>query len=235
MRGCLQKLRVMKTNGRIIRTGSFINTHRGSQASPRRGIAETRPVVAFRHRSAERNHHRDEFNAPEVWHEPVHRSHPKYLEQPAGNGFRHPVTMDEVRARLAELPACLTRNLDVVQLSTMTRKRRTAPCYGMQWGTAVYLYPIEENLTEQYVRPPKPQQEIEARMFGGEWKQTGQTWSLLWTPEAIRNFYLNNVLIHEIGHLNDHRNSNPAARERFANWFAIEYGYRPARREAVAR
>ena len=37
------------------------------------------------------------------------------------------------------------------------------------------------------------------------------------------------TLIHEIGHSLDQRNSNMADRERFANWFAIEYGYRASR------
>jgi predicted metalloendopeptidase len=40
---------------------------------------------------------------------------------------------------------------------------------------------------------------------------------------------LNNVLIHEIGHTVDDRNSSFLDRERFANWFAVEYGYRASR------
>jgi hypothetical protein len=33
--------------------------------------------------------------------------------------------------------------------------------------------------------------------------------------------------------VHDLRNSNSRDRERFANWFAIEYGYRPTRRPGV--
>ena len=55
------------------------------------------------------------------------------------------------------------------------------------------------------------------------------TGALIWTEQTIKDFYLNNVLIHEIGHLNDARNTKPNDRERFANWFAIEYGYRATR------
>jgi hypothetical protein len=192
-------------------------------------------VVAFRQRSAERNQSREEFNAPERWHEPQPTEsrtslwQPKFLVQPPGVGFRHAVTVEEVRARLAELPQHLLGNLEVVQFSGMTRKRRNSPCYGMQWGTAVYLYPIELDFIERHASPPQPQQIIEARMYGGEWSSSGKSWTLTWTEQAIRDFYLNNVLIHEIGHLNDPRNTNPAARERFANWFAIEYGYRASR------
>jgi len=37
------------------------------------------------------------------------------------------------------------------------------------------------------------------------------------------------VLIHEIGHTVDDRNGGYIDRERFANWFAVEYGYRASR------
>jgi hypothetical protein len=111
----------------------------------------------------------------------------------------------------------------------MTRKRSLFPLYGMQWGPSIYLYPIEESLQEIYHSPPTPQQQIEARMFGVVWRQIDRVWTLTWTPESIRDFYLNNVLVHEIGHVNDLRNTNSAARERYANWFATEYGYRASR------
>ena len=112
----------------------------------------------------------------------------------------------------------------------MTKKRALFPCYGMQWGSAVYLYPIETSYQEVYSRPPTPQQKIDAQMYGGEWLEDGRWWILKWTPDTIRDFYLNSVLIHEIGHIHDDRNTRFQDRERYADWFAIEYGYRASRR-----
>ena len=44
-------------------------------------------------------------------------------------------------------------------------------------------------------------------MFGGRWvEEPGDVWKLVWT-EAVKDFYLNNILIHELGHLLDDRNS----------------------------
>jgi hypothetical protein len=169
------------------------------------------------------------FNAPEVWHEPGGEGSIRYITQPAGLGFIHPVAAAEAAARIAELPARFTRGIEVVQFSPMTRKRALFPCYGMQWGPNIYLYPIEESLVELYVRPPQPEQVIEARMYGGQWTQSGKSWQLTWTRETIKDFYLNNVLIHEIGHVNDERNDSFDARERYANWFAVEYGFRHSR------
>ncbi|MBS0266432.1 MAG: hypothetical protein JSS02_31160 [Planctomycetes bacterium] len=194
-------------------------------------IRDRRPVAGFRHRGWQTTGTKlEDFNAPEQWHPTCESGHARYIVQPAGEGFRHAVTAEEVRNRLSQLDERFTRQLEVVQLSGMTRKRQLFPLYGMQWGTAVYLYPIEESLVEVYPRPPAPQQEIEARMYGGRWSYDGKLWRLTWTEATIKDFYLNNVLIHEIGHLNDHRNSNSRDRERYANWFAIEYGYRATQR-----
>lgn len=197
------------------------------QHAQRRSIAK--PAAAYRQRDNGRTAGVP-FSAPEIWHPPTESGEQKVVIQPAGEGYIHPVTSQEVLERIQELPARFVRELEVIQFSRMTHKRRTFPCYGMQWGRSVYLYPIEANLVELYTAPPKPAQRIEAQMFGAVWSQQGRFWSLSWTADTIRDFYLNNVLIHEIGHLNDPRNKSYRQRERFANWFAIEYGYKASRR-----
>ncbi len=169
------------------------------------------------------------FVPPEDWHEPTGQAGVyRFVIQPAGPGYRHVVTPDEVRQRLADLPGHFVEPLEVVQFSRVTRKKQSFPCYGMQWGATIYLYPIESDLVEFFGRPPKPSQYNEARMYGGRWKQDSTShWRLVWTEAAIKDFYLNNILIHELGHLLDNRNNNYTDRERYAEWFAIQYGYRP--------
>lgn len=167
------------------------------------------------------------FSPPEDWHEP-HGEGGDYevIVQSPGDGYRHVVTTDDVRQRLAQLPAHFVRDLEVVQLSRMTRKKLSFPCYGMQWGSALYLYPLEENLVETFAKPPQPTFYNEAKMYGARWQQDGEDWTLHWSEDAIRDFYLNNILIHELGHLLDERNNSYVDRERYAEWFAIQYGYR---------
>ena len=167
---------------------------------------------------------------PENWYEPLDEYVQAYeiVAQTAGDGFVHAVSSEEVRDRLESLPAWMLDNLQVVQLSKITRKKRSFPCYGMQWGNSLYLYPIEESLVEVFVRPPKPSVYTEARMYGARWEQIDErTWHLHWTVESLRDFYLNNILIHELGHLLDDRNSSSQDRERYAEWFALEFGYKP--------
>lgn len=203
--------------------------HSGHRAEGGTSPRKARPAVAYRQRGVDRGRQSNQFYAQEVWHEPVCGDSIRMVQQAPGDGYLHPVSLDEIRQRVALLPERFSRQIDTIQLSRMTRKRALFPCYGMQWGSNVYLYPIETSLVETYVRPPRPQQLIEARMFGGIWRQDGSLWRLEWTAVALRDFYLNNVLIHEIGHVVDSRNVNFEARERFADWFAVEYGYRASR------
>lgn len=169
------------------------------------------------------------YTAPELWHEPSDAKDIRYIVQPAGPRYRHAVTVEEVRDRLSQLPREFVDPIEVIQFSPMSAKRKLFPCYGMQWGENIYLYPIEESLVETYVRPPKPQQVIEAKMHGGVWTEEHGKYQLHWSEQAIKDFYLNNVLIHEIGHVLDRRNTNAEKREQYAIWFAIEYGYRASR------
>lgn len=169
------------------------------------------------------------YQPPEDWHEPLGSAGFEIIEQAAGSGYTHILTPQQIRDRLSQLPSHLVRPLEVVQLSRMTKKKRGFPCYGMQWGSSIYLYPLENDLVEYFARPPRPAEFIEARQFGGKWVQQGAEWRLEWTRAAIEDFYLNNVLIHELGHLLDDRNTSFRDRERYAEWFALEYGYKPTR------
>ncbi len=198
---------------------------RNAMVSPRRFRHGS--ALSQRARGIEKSE-RSQFAPPEDWYEPLEEgSSYSIIVQKPGEGYRHVVTPDEIRQRVAKLPSRMVEVLEVIQLSRMTRKKQSFPCYGMQWGTTLYLYPIEDSLIEFYTRPPHPQQVNEAKMYGGRWIQhSGTEWKLVWTEAALKDFYLNNILIHELGHLLDNRNQSYTDRERFAEWFAIEHGYK---------
>jgi len=169
------------------------------------------------------------FAPPEDWHEPTESGGEyKVIVQNPGEGYRHVVTPEQIRRRLEQVPQEFLEELEVVQLSRMTRKKKSFPCYGMQWGATLYIYPLEESLEEYFYSPPRPEVINESKMYGGRWDRPEPgVWRLNWTQETIADFYLNNILIHELGHLVDDRNTNYTDRERYAEWFAIEHGYLP--------
>src|SRR5947207_15800806 len=61
---------------------------------------------------------RGPYLPPEQWYEPTEQvsGHFSVVVQAAGAGYRHVVTEDEVRHRLAQLPKWMIRPLQVVQL-----------------------------------------------------------------------------------------------------------------------
>lgn len=192
---------------------SFERTYLRERAKSRRAIS---PAYADQ-----------SFVPPENWYEPTGAPGYRVLIQEPGPEYRHVVTEDQVRTRLSKLPPEFLEGLEVVQLSRMTRKKAYCPCYGMQWGCAIYLYPFDETFDEFFYVPPPRAFVIESKMYGGRWEQPEVgVWRLIWSESSARDFQLNNVLIHELGHLIDDRNSSYIDQERFAEWFAIEYGYR---------
>ncbi len=171
------------------------------------------------------------FAPPEDWFEPTGEEKNadrdfRIAVQAPGKGYKHVITPEQIRARLARLPQQFLQSLEIVQLSRMTQKKKSFPCYGMQWGTTLYLYPLEKTLEEYFYQPPSSDVINESKMYGGCWDEPSLgVWRLRWSQQAIEDFYLNNILIHELGHLNDDRNTSYTDRERYAEWFAIEYGY----------
>src|SRR5687767_13361002 len=67
---------------------------------------------------------RGPYLPPENWYEPKKDFGGKYrvIVQSPGAGYRHVVTAEDVRNRLAQLPKWMVKPLQVVQLSRMTRK-----------------------------------------------------------------------------------------------------------------
>lgn len=201
---------------------------KGRNMSVRSHANKLRPKQARRSSMSERNAC-EPFAPPEDWYESTGRK-PNYriVVQEPGEGYRHVVTPEQIRERLSRVPQHFLKDLEVIQLSKMTRKKQLFPCYGMQWGSTLYLYPIEESFTEQYDSPPRPNLVNETLMYGATWKEDETTpgaWTLTWSDEAAQDFYLNNILIHELGHLVDNRNTGYMERERYAEWFAVQHGY----------
>jgi len=192
----------------------------------RLSIIHGRERAKARHAIAPRNPVRS-FDPPEDWHEATGAEGYHIVKREPGKGYRHVVTPRQIRTRLAQLPKSFIADLEVVQLCKMTRKKEFSPCYGLQWGHAIYLYPFDDTLDEYFIAPPPSWFVTETRMYGGRWEKSEPgVWRLCWSEASARDFQLNNVLIHELGHLIDKRNTNYVDQERFAEWFAIEYGYR---------
>ncbi len=158
--------------------------------------------------------------------------YPQWHVEDPGNGNAHPVAPEEVLERLHQLPPAIAKQLRTCfdHLSMpQSRRKNTHPCYGMQWKSTIYLFPMEQSGVEEFWIHPTVAYRNELARFGAKWhwNEKAKEWTCHWTKEALRIFYLENVLLHEIGHLLDTRNTSTKDRERYANAFAMQYGRPP--------
>lgn len=147
------------------------------------------------------------------------------IAQDPGSGYFHPLAREDVVGALRELPRSMLERLNVVELSAMTFIRSRFPSYGMHWGNTIYLFPVVTSREELFVMAPPHPFRNETVKFGGKWDQiSASEWRLSWTAEALRRYYSDCILPHELAHLNDDRNTNFRDRERYAEHMAVLLG-----------
>ncbi len=150
--------------------------------------------------------------------------------EPAGKDHVHVLTPDEILDRLHALPDNLLCNLSCVVLPRMTRKRKLFNVYGMQWDKTIYLYPMSTDLRAGDHHVLDDALLKEARQFGATIEQHTNGPVIQWTMETIKAYYLENILIHELGHTFDTKNTSTKDREAYAEWFARKWGRWPKRK-----
>ncbi len=76
-------------------------------------------------------------------------------------------------------------------------------------------------------RLPKPNIQREYERIGANYYFKNGYWTRSFDEMSLKRFYTRDVLIHELGHHVDRKNNKDYnAKERFAEWFVEEYGFR---------
>lgn len=153
-------------------------------------------------------------------------------ECPLNPNFIIPVTKAEVRSKLNSLPSQFLEGLKGVMLLGGSKKQlKTAwgnlSCYGVYSDSVIFLlpFPIEQLITCSRTLPP-PHIKQDYEKAGAIFTFENQRWYKHFTRSTLKTFYLNDVLIHELGHHVDRYNKNDSDAEKYAEWFAREYGYK---------
>jgi hypothetical protein len=149
----------------------------------------------------------------------------RIFEAPLQPGFVRPFSAADVRQTLSEVPSENLEGLTSVLLLGGTAKQRRSRrlCYGRYSGGCIYLHPLADSfLVQRWDRPPKPSVVREYTRFGASFKRESGEWTLSFTPQSLRLFYLYDVLLHEVGHHTERnlRVGPSPASERYATWFA---------------
>ena len=69
-----------------------------------------RPASAHRERTSGERNYQPEFNASEIWYEPSDdpRCEIRYVEYAPGDGYVHPVSIRDIKKRLASVPRAVS-------------------------------------------------------------------------------------------------------------------------------
>ena len=142
-----------------------------------------------------------------------------FVENPSKD-YYHPCTPSDYLSVLNRLPTHQTKDIKGIIL------RRT-PERDLQLGIDAWrrysciimnAFPSENRFT--YPTKPKESQINFFKPFCNTWKEENGGWSLVWEAGEVRRYYLYQVFLHEIGHINDGTKTTRRKRENYADSFA---------------
>lgn len=102
--------------------------------------------------------------------------------------------------------------------------------YGRYMSNVIFLHPFPKKFIDQRWKTlPKPSLLQEYERAGAKVAREGKRWWIQFDEESLKQFYLRDVLLHELGHHVDSKNfrfKTDRKIESFAEWFASEHGYK---------
>lgn len=144
--------------------------------------------------------------------------------------FFFPLSPDETLKALKALPKRDYEGISHIWLRRVKKSDFIEGLSPLAWfccGSgvrAIVLFPWPNDMILNY-GPTRPSNRTinEFERFGAKLQQTGKNWVSKWTLDGIRNFYIQGILYHEVGHhLDTYMNSrgyNEA--EEFADQYAL--------------
>ncbi len=159
------------------------------------------------------------------------RTYPFIRVEPTTESFLFPVSLEDIRGAIESIPPKFVKGIKAILVPTGSKKQIKAAnslyIYGEYWQHCIFLHPYPKALMVlNNAKTLKPHELDGYKRSGAEISDIDNNIEVRLTESSLRTFYLNDVLMHEIGHHIDRVRRPQKERERFAEWFALEYGYR---------
>jgi hypothetical protein len=155
----------------------------------------------------------------------------RYIVDPLPKGYAYPCTIEDIREKLDSLPAETLRNISVVHLCNQVKMNPGVDAH-IYDSSHIRIYPVPEKLRRSYGRrKPNPACAQERLEFGAYWQKIDNQWFLCWDRDSLRDYILNHILLHEIGHSLDDIHYGTGRGEKLAEAFA----HRVGRNEEIKR
>lgn len=159
------------------------------------------------------------------------RTYPFIRVEPTHDAFMFPLSLEDIRAALENIPPAFLQGIKAILIPPGSNKQLKAAnslyIYGEYWQQCIFLHPYPKGLIVlRNAKALKPHELDGYKRAGAEITEIENNVEVRFTKTSLRNFYLKDVLMHEIGHHVDRSKRPQSKRENFAEWFALEYGYR---------
>ena len=160
------------------------------------------------------------------------RTSPFIKVEKTHSDFVFPITSEDIQAGLGQVPSEFLSGIKAVLVPSGSKKQtkvvKSLLLYGEYWQECVFLHPYPRaEMTWKYDKTPNPTVLREYQRAGAIVNPDGAGICISFDEGALKQFYLRDVLMHEIGHhVDSQRIRSRRKREAFAEWFAHEYGFR---------
>jgi len=131
---------------------------------------------------------------------------PIFIVDNPSRDFFFPVSVDEIKQILSKLPKEHTDNLTHIWLKKIKKKDYEKDNYlqgSFICGSGInliVLYPFPRDLVMRFDKKPSPKKLKWYAPFSTNLIHEKNQWYLKWTTEEIKKYYLEGLLLHEIGH-----------------------------------
>ena len=159
---------------------------------------------------------------------------PIFMVDNPSRDFFFPVTVEEIKEFLNKLPVEHTKNLTHIWLRKVTTKSYEEEdiqgCFICGSGVnLIVLHPFPRNLKMKFGKKKPTNRTLKwYAAYEPELVHANGEWFLKWTTEKIKKYYLEGLLLHEVGHLLDskyQRYWNPSYKGRKAENYADNYAF----------
>ena len=146
--------------------------------------------------------------------------------------FVAPIKIHEAQRIVGSMPAEFVRDIDAVVLLGGTSKQCRSEYlrFGVYYSSMIFIHAFpKKRMTTFYKHGLRPNVLDEYRRAGARIEECKPGTRIIFDRQALRDFFLRDVLVHEIGHHIDRHNfscKTDRKIEGFAEWFATEYGFR---------
>ncbi len=142
-----------------------------------------------------------------------------FVENPSKD-YYHPCNPTDYLEVLNRLPAHQTEDVKGIILRRTPKRDSKLGIDAWRRYSCVIMnaFPVSNTFTFTY--KPKESEVKFYKPFCERWREESGTWYLEWKPEEARRFYLYQVFLHELGHINDWSKTSQTKRENYADSFA---------------